>query len=99
MTQESNNNELRTKPSTDVHIRSYFNGCISQELQATYMHQVSKYPILTQEEEAKWTKQHFESKKQLYDILEKFPLLTQEAEQSLIRHRRYWIFIQLENIV
>ncbi len=84
MTQESNkNNELRTKPSTDVHIRSYFNGCISQELQATYMHQVSKYPILTQEEEVKWTKQHFESKKQLHDILEKFPSLLMSVINSL----------------
>ena len=54
-------NEMRMKAHNDVRIHSYFSGCISHELEATYMQQVSKYPLLTQEEEVKWTTLHFAS--------------------------------------
>ena len=77
-------NEMRMKAHNDVRIHSYFSGCISHELEATYMQQVSKYPLLTQEEEVKWTTLHFECRQQLNAIIDKFPLLIMSVLNSLM---------------
>ena len=84
MTQEGNQNEMRMKSHSDVRVRSYFSGCISHELEATYMRQVSKYPILTPEEEVKWTTQHYECRQQLHAIIEQFPLLVMSVLNTLL---------------
>ena len=85
MPQDSNKpNEVRMKPHSDVRIRSYFSSCIVHELQANYMHQVSLFPILSPEEETKWTRQHHEARKQLHNLLEQFPPLIISVLNSLL---------------
>ncbi len=84
MTQEGKTNEVRTKTHNDVRVRSYFSGCISHELEATYMHQVSKYPILTQEEEVKWTTLHYDCRQRLHAIVEQYPLLIMSVLNTLL---------------
>ena len=84
MTQEGSTNEIRTKAHNDVRVRSYFAGCISHELEAAYMHQVSKFPILTQEEEIKWTTQHYECRQRIHAIIDEFPLLIMSVLNSLL---------------
>ena len=85
MPQDSNKpNEIRMKSHSDVRIRSYFSSCVMHELQANYMHQISLYPILTPDEETKWTRQHHEAKKELHNLLEQFPLLIISVLNSLV---------------
>ena len=89
MTQEGNSKEMRLKSHRDVRFRSCFSGCISHELEIAYMRQVSKYPILTQEEEVQWMSQHFECRQRLHAIVERYPLLLMSVVNTLLITRNH----------
>ena len=66
---------LRARPNWGMNI--------SQELQNGYLSQISRFPLLTVEEELKWAKQHYESKQQLQELMRGFPMLLLAVTENL----------------
>lgn len=74
----------RTKGNKDIPLRPRWSGVISQELQVAYMKQVSTFPILTPDEERRWTLLYHDARQNMHDILNNFPLLVLDAMQFLL---------------